>query len=216
MLSWRGKFVVGLMVMAGASIAVPILPSSYDMSNGDGVVSGGSFNYWDLSYSGSGNTSLDNDFLSGGLGDLTDGIIASDNWNVVENIEGTGPYVGWRAGLNGDPQITFYFESSFIFNEITVYVDDSDGNGGVSLPDAVIINGVTYDVDETLAGSEPKSLTFSNLALTSDNIVIDLIASGDWVFASEITFDAEPVPEPVTLAVLGAGLLGFIRRKNQA
>ena len=33
--------------------------TSYDMPNGDGQAHSGSFNYWDLAYSGSGATSTD-------------------------------------------------------------------------------------------------------------------------------------------------------------
>lgn len=205
--------VFGFLVM-GVAMASPILPTSYDMPNGDGVASGGSFNYWDLSYTGTGNTSLDTSPLAGGLGDLTDGIIASGNWSDVENVAGTGPYVGWRAGLNGNPQITFHFDPGSTIETVTVYVDDSNGNGGVDLPDSVIINGVTFDVDQFLAGAEPKSFTFTDLGFVGDTITIDLIASSQWVFASEITFDSQPVPEPLTLAVLGAGVLGMARRRK--
>ncbi|MFV2066020.1 MAG: hypothetical protein ACC645_03505 [Pirellulales bacterium] len=37
--------------------------------------------------------------LSGGLGDLTDGVIATENWYIVEPPDGpNGPYVGWNHG----------------------------------------------------------------------------------------------------------------------
>ena len=50
------------MVLTGAFLAfglapaqaAPISPSSYDMLNGNGRASAGTFNYWDLSYNGSG------------------------------------------------------------------------------------------------------------------------------------------------------------------
>lgn len=215
MFGLKGSLSVGCILCVGVAMASPILPTSYDMPNGDGVISGGSFNYWDLNYTGTGNTSLDNDPLSGGLGDLTDGVIASGNWSAVENVEGTGPYVGWRAGLNGNPQITFHFDPGSTIETVTVYVDDANGDGGVDLPDSVIINGVTFDIDQFLAGAEPKSFTFSNLGFVGDTMTIDLIASSEWVFASEITFDSQPVPEPMTLAVLGAGAVALVRKRKR-
>lgn len=207
---------IGAALAASAAYSSPVNPLSYDMPNGDGVLSGGSFNYWDLNYTGSGNTSLDGDPLSGGLGDLTDGIIATENWFTTENLDGTGPYVGWRAGLNGNPLITFNFASGTVIETLTVFVDDSDGNGGVDLPDAVVINGTSYDVDQFLIGTEPKSFTFSNLGFAGETLTVELITSADWVFASEITFDSEPVPEPITMVVLGAGMIGFLRRKRRS
>ena len=75
--------------------------------------------------------------LSGGLGDLTDGVIATDNWVVTEPPAGNGPYVGWTI----DPVITFNFAPGTTVNAMTIYVDDANGNGGVSTPGGVRING---------------------------------------------------------------------------
>src|SRR5438067_2130557 len=72
-----------------------LTPISYDMPNGFGRASGGMYNYWDKQYTGTGSTMTDGALLTGGLGDLTDGVIAGGHWYDVENIQGTGPYVGW-------------------------------------------------------------------------------------------------------------------------
>lgn len=75
-----------VLLLAGLSMAAPLVsaitlsPTSYDMSNGNGQATGGQFNYWDKAYSGSGNTTLDNASLAGGLGDLTNGVTTSSNW----------------------------------------------------------------------------------------------------------------------------------------
>jgi len=70
----------GYVAVAGAFLADPAgassLPvASYDMNNGDGQASGGSFNYWDRFYTGTGATTTDDAPLNGGVGDLTDGIV---------------------------------------------------------------------------------------------------------------------------------------------
>src|SRR5215471_20513042 len=86
--------------------AIILTPLSYDMLNGNGQASGGAYNYWDKFYTGAGNTMQDNAFLSGGLGDLTDGIVTNEHWFNVENSAGTGPYVGW---LFLNPTVVFHF-----------------------------------------------------------------------------------------------------------
>ena len=116
---------------ASAAGATVVNATSYDMVNGNGQASNGSFNYWDLEYTGAGSTNVDGSPLSGGLGNLTDGVIATDNWFNTENGAGTGPYVGW---LSTDPVIDFFFAAITSFNSITFNVDDSEGAGGVSQP----------------------------------------------------------------------------------
>ena len=69
------------------SYALPVNPVSYDMPNG-GSDSG--FYYWDRKYLSPDNMT-DYGNLTGGLGDLTDGTVASENFYLVENVAGTGP-----------------------------------------------------------------------------------------------------------------------------
>ncbi|MBL8499530.1 MAG: hypothetical protein JNL77_02930, partial [Nitrosomonas sp.] len=84
--------ITALVILGAASSAYAALtPDSYNMLNGNT----GSYNYWDETYSGAGCVTCDNAVLSGGRGDLTDGIIAADNWFVTEAPAGNGPYVGW-------------------------------------------------------------------------------------------------------------------------
>lgn len=165
----------------------------------------GSYNYWDETYSGSGNTTANGSFLSGGTGDLTDGIIAASSWNVTEPPAGNGPYVGWR---HITPTITFHFSPKNVaLDSITLYLDDRNGSGGVGAPSAVIIDGVIYDLSDP-AGTGPFSVTLSNLGFYGSSVDVTLVDGvGSWVFLSEVTFDGEYVPEP---GVLGLTLFGLI------
>lgn len=111
-------------VAAAAVIAV-----SYDMPNGNGTATGGFFNYWDRDYTGNGSVAPisaphtnDGEALSGGLGDLTDGVIATQDWFFVESAAGDGPYVGWQ---DIDPRITFHFASSVTIDTVTLHLADS-------------------------------------------------------------------------------------------
>ena len=86
-----------LAAMAGPVKAAFVSPVTYDMRNGDT----GSYNYWDKNYTGSGSTTTDSALLTGGLGDLTDGIVTTLNWYAAEPpTGGDGPYVGCKASAH--------------------------------------------------------------------------------------------------------------------
>jgi hypothetical protein len=224
-----------VMTLLGGTViaqAVQIMPTSYDMQNGYGVSSGGEYNYWDAGYTGAGNKTADGAILTGGLGKLTDGVIATTDWEwhnndgtpgTVCNMAGTGPYVGWT---DGNPEITFKFNQATI-NDITFYVDNPVNHyGGVAAPNSFTINGKTYAVDESSLGYGPVAINLSNLNLTNiDDLTVeinrDLSPGCFWVFLSEVTFDdgnPAPVPEPASLTLIGTGIavvaLLRIRRKK--
>lgn len=190
--------------------AAMLSPVSYDMFNG----SSGNFSYWDDSYNGSGNNQADSAYLSGGLGDLTDGVIATQSWNVAELETTSGPYVGWS---NLDPTINFHFNSRINFNTITIYADDFDGHVGVSQPTSVTVNGTNFIVADH-AGADPFAISLTNLGLTSTDLDITIYRGNSWVFVSEVTFDgvtAVPVPAGVWLFISGLlSLFGYARFKQ--
>jgi hypothetical protein len=125
---------VFLILISIQTFLVLMLDTSYDTPNGNT----GSYNYWDDTYTGSGSKTTDGALLSGGVGVLTDGVVASDNWYVTEAPAGPGPYVGWLAF---NPTITFHFASTIDFQNVGIYFDDANGAGGVSAPQNVNING---------------------------------------------------------------------------
>jgi hypothetical protein len=210
---------VGAAIVTGVlASAVPataqtfVNPTSYNMPNGFS----GSFNYWDESYNGSGNTSVDGAALSGGLGDLTNGVLASDNWGVVEAPAGPGPYVGWSI----DPVIVFNFGSTISFSTVQFHFDDSNGNGGVSAPAAVVINGTNFPIADP-AGSAPflQSFNVAPLGLNTNQLTIQLIRRNTWVFASEARFTtgvSAAAPEPMSAAFLALGGLVLAARRRRA
>lgn len=180
-----------------------VFPASYDMPNGET----GTFTYWDDSYNGSGNTTVSGDPLSGGLGDLTDGVIASDNWFNQPSL-----YVGWNTIT---PTITFRFAQAYTFDYLLLYVDDSNGNGGVSTPGSVdlLVNGSvsTFQLGESDGGA-PVFYSIP-VSATTDTIAITLYdGEAQWVFLSEVTFFA--VPGPGAAGLLAAGGLMVVRRRR--
>jgi hypothetical protein len=196
-------FFLALTNFAQATIINPI---SYSMLNGQS----GSFNYWDEIYNGSGNKTSDLASLSGGLGDLTDGIIATQNWNIVEVPPGNGPYVGW---YNRNPLITFFFSTMVTINQLTIYVDDSNGSGGVMVPAGanITMGGANLNFSITdPSTSHPIAVTFSGLNLTGNSLGLTLNRRASWIMLSEVAFEGSVIPEPSTFLMLGAGLLGLI------
>jgi hypothetical protein len=137
--------IVGALVAIGANSASANLltVNSYDMDNGCGNSCGGTYNYWDGNYNGSGLVNVSNAFLSGGTGALTDGVIATQPWYLVSNESGTGQYVGWQTQYYGNPLITFHLLGTPNVNSVSLYVDNTDV-GGVGAPASITIDGTTY------------------------------------------------------------------------
>jgi hypothetical protein len=158
-----------------------IMPIAYDMLNGET----GSYTYFDDTYDGDGNNGQPLAPLSNGLGDLTDGVIATEHWNVT-----SGPYVGW---VSVDPTITFHFAETVNIDVVTLHLDDSGGGGGVYAPDDVTITMG----DDTLVfpcsdppGDEPFAFTLEDLALSGTTLeltIADYSTSG-YMMLSEVEF----------------------------
>ena len=216
-----GKFSLFAVVLASASMAgaAPIAVTSYDMPNGNGQASGGSYNYWDLSYSGAGAKTTDGAALSGGTGDLTDGVVASNFWFNVENGAGTGPYVGWYAPATPNPVITFNFGGAPVITGIDIHVDNS-WQGGVYAPASILVDGVAQLFTVPAPGSI-GTISLTGLNLTGNSHTIQFgQAFGGWTFVSEISFFGETgaVPEPASWAMMiaGFGLAGAAMRRRSA
>lgn len=190
-----------------------VAPTSYDMPNGYGRAHDGSFNYWDKAYTGSGNTSLDFAPLSGGLGDLTDGVVATDRWDRVENLEGTGPYVGWSLM---DPVITFHFATTHTFGQVVVWHDDANGYGNVATPQAftVTVGGRSQRFEITdPAGDAPFASTLTlGAGFTGDTLSLQVHRFDSATMLSEVQISAVPEPATALLWLAGVGWFGLRRR----
>jgi PEP-CTERM motif len=210
-------------IVVSPAHAAQVFATSYDTPNGDGNMTGGSFNYWDLNYSGSGSTTTDGAALSGGLGDLTDGVIATDAWFNLENIGGTGPFVGWNSTNTLNPLLTFNFAGSPSIGRIKFYFDDSAA-GGVFAPDAIWINGVnTSYTPPPIGGPSLLTVDLNGLNLTGNQNTIQFFqrngGNSTWTFVSEIEFfeRVAGVPEPASWALMiaGFGLVGSAARRRK-
>lgn len=196
--------------------AAPVSPISYDMFNGNTVTY---INHDDI-YNGNGNPNVDGNastgagYLSGGLGKLTDGVIATLDWLQAGQAGGPYPYVGWRTPNVPDPTIVFNFANTESFNSVTLHLADSDGFGVVDQPESVAINNVLFPIADPVTNGIPFAFTAAfNAPLVTDTLTVQLFHTGlgasppsEWIMLSEVTFDAvaqaTPVPLPAGIPLL--------------
>lgn len=206
----------------GALSQIPVL--RYDMPNGSGQASGGTFNYWDVSYSGSGNVFVDGTPLSGGTGKLTDQVVGTAPWLATANGAGTGLDVGWLTTLTPLPTVTFRLApvlclcAVVVIREITVWLDNSE-IGGVAAPAAILFNGVPVPfVPPAPGGYGPVSLTGLNVVDRGTH-TLWFVPQGPqfpWIFVSEVQFLGEIiVPTPSALAFLTLPALALLALRRR-
>ncbi|MBZ6377996.1 hypothetical protein B5C34_02065 [Pacificimonas flava] len=209
-----GKFLTVALLLPLPAGAVQIVPDYYDTPNGDA----GTYTYFDDSYDGLGDKTNRYGYLSGGSGDLTDGVIATQPWPVEEGPGGGKAYVGW---IDADPVPVFHFADPAVIDSIVIHQDDADGVGGVDhIPrvgmsawrDGTVVFDQEYFFSDP-AGTGPTAITLDTSAMPDvDRIALRMNRLRDgrdhWVFVSEIQFfQADAIPSPASFGLLGLGAL---------
>lgn len=198
---------VALVASTSAVDAQTVNPTGYDGPNGSHS------NYWDDTYNGSG-AGVANAFLSGGIGQLSDGI-----WSPSEFYIGNVPWVGWDSY---NPFIVFHFAVASDFNTLRVHFENSNF-AGVGAPRSVTIgtfNGTGFGSSQTYAVTAPPptapfwaSFDVSGQGLTGiSDVAIQINRGAQWTFVDEVEFAGAAVvttPEPATVSLLALGLLGI-------
>jgi hypothetical protein len=228
----RGRCLAAVLSLVAGLVALPVgapLASSffiiaYDMPNGDGVASGGTWNYWDRTYSGRGDVTRDAAPLHDGTGKLTDGIVADAPWFLVSDSEGLGPHVGWVRGSATNPLIAFNFlkptcRCLYRVDGVTIWMDNSQ-TGGVGAPLEILVNGVSRPFTPPPPGSfGPVEITALGVLRPDPTLQFIQDPAYPWTFVSEIAWTGRSifVPEPSALATLLSGACGLmlLRRRRR-
>ena len=226
-----GATFCALLLLTGLSTsasAVQINATSYDLYNGAGNAGYGNVTLYDDTYNAPGAPrTTAYAYMSGGLGDLTDGIAATHNWS---DCGGASPctqynavYVGWRSGdLTFLPYLTFHFAPNTNIDEVKI----SMNYGYHASPVDFLMGGVseTQTVTPDYTGSGANQwYDFTGLGLNGDTLKITFhynqtppAGPANWILLSEVDFyssvTAPPgssVPEPTTMLLLGSGLIGL-------
>lgn len=208
---------LGIAASANANITV----ASYSMQ--DGANAWGA--YYDNAYTGSRSPS---GFLSGGTGDLTDGVLTA---SVAAGYGAWAPYVLWDGQ---SPVITFDLGATHTVNNITAYFKYYPG-AAVYIPESVNLrfsnDGLNFGSDqlrtftssEASPGGNDSDGIYQLLTTSASGRYVELTLNNNpanrWIALSEVTFDgtaSAPVPVPAAMWLLGSGLLGLVgvaRRK---
>lgn len=153
----------------------------------------GGYNFTDSIYDGL----IKNNFLSSGLGFLTDGSV-----NLTDDViyNGLG-WIGWHSVQTPTPNIIFEFSDTRIFQNVTIHCNVRD-SAFIQLFSQVEVSfsndGVTFNAKMS---HRPKTIT-SGTGWKNHNVAIDLCRNtgkvvrfnfsyaADWILMSEITFNS--------------------------
>lgn len=202
-MSWARLLIGGFILAIFNPPAVALTPVRYAMTNGQT----GTWTYHDDTYNGTGNPSLDATELTGGLGQLFDGIVGGDR---IGTDLGNGPAYEWVGWNNVIPTITFDFDTPKALTSIAIHSNNegntvglfgsvtlefsNDGSNWTSAGAAVVRTTTTMERRDKRARFMviPFQRTARYLRAT--------FADGwePWIFISEIDFNRPP--DPVQLA----------------
>ena len=163
----------------------------YKMPQGN--TRGGRYNFTDSSYDGV----TKNNFLSAGLGLLTDGQLAPEDYAATDGLG----WIGWNVKYTPTPYILFEFLNKRIFTSMTLHCNVRDRTKIKLFSKVVVsfnVDDVSFDASMTY---KPKNVS-SGSSWVNYNVTIHLCQhigklmrlnftyAGDLILISEVTFDS--------------------------
>lgn len=224
-MSLKNALVTGSVVLLSAPALAAVLPiSTYSLENGES----GSQTYYDDTYGGvgsTGNPNVSGSFLSGGLGQLTNGVFAAPA-DIFDD-----EWVGW---FNIQPAITIDLGAAYAVDSVSVHASNwSPPFNDVGAPGSAILSysldnggytslGTYATTAADRSGDEPRwvdlpfgvEARYVRVQLFDGTKLAGTSPGGKpWIFIDEARVDGVlPEPAAVTAVALGSMLLKRRRR----
>lgn len=177
---------------------------SYSMPQGD--KRGTNWEFYDSTYDGH----WDGEKLKYGLGQLTDGQVAPDDFKLAFHQENTQGWVGWKNDTreNKPIEIIFEFDKVREFSSVNIYCNNQFTKEVAVFSAAKVLFSVggrrykgepiTFDYMEDHIFETPRNISIKLHHRVGRFVKLQLQFAARWILISEITFDSIPVNGNVT------------------
>lgn len=172
---------------------------SYSMPQGD--KRGASWEFYDFAYDGH----WDGEKLKYGLGQLTDGQIAPDDFKLSFHQENVQGWVGWKNDTRENKPIEIIFEFDKIreFTNVHIFTNNQFTRDVQVFSEAKVffsIGGkrykgepITYESFENKVLESPRNVSIKLHHRVGRFVKLQLYFAARWILVSEVTFESSPV-----------------------
>lgn len=142
--------------------------------------------------------------LLAGLGQLTDGVVASDDFKMSSNQLGQG-WVGWRNDTRNNKPVEIIFEFDKIreFSSVTIYTNNQFTKDVQVFNETKVFFSVggkrykgepiTYDSFEDRIMETARNVSFKLHHRVGRFVKLQLFFASRWIMISEVSFESSPV-----------------------
>ncbi|CAF3035602.1 unnamed protein product [Rotaria socialis] len=186
-------------------------PISYSIPQGD--KRGYDVEFIDETYDGHN----DNGTLKDGLGQLTDGILAGDDYRLADNVQGIGKlgydWIGWRRKSTSTSNINLFFQFNKIQNFTSIRLHTSNlFQRDVHLFNSILIANCDDKITRKTFLNIPEDYLkpqarFVDASLNSDRgivtnclkLTLTFNNRSKWILISEVLFESKPIIKSIPL-----------------